>query len=99
MVACGVPDADSASAVSAPEPIPLPVVWALDAYLTVRTWKTPYSAETAGSVLVSRLGRGLDRVTFPKLIRAVAATHRFLADDSAALFPDVIARSPTPFPA
>ncbi|MFF0561956.1 hypothetical protein [Streptomyces sp. NPDC004266] len=63
----------------------------------MRTWKAPHSTETAGPVLVSRLGRGLDRVTFPKLIRAVAATHKFLAQDAAALSPDVIARSPTPF--
>ncbi|MFF2305963.1 hypothetical protein ACFVVP_26070 [Streptomyces sp. NPDC058128] len=89
---------NSASAVAAPVPIPLPVVWALDYYLPVRTWKPPHSSETTGPVLVSRLGRGLDRVTFPKLIRAVAATHPFLTEDAAALVPDVIARSPAPFP-
>ncbi|WP_329274270.1 hypothetical protein [Streptomyces sp. NBC_00691] len=48
--------------------------WALDAYLPVRTWKPPHSSETTGPVLVSRLGGGLDRVTYPKLICAVAAT-------------------------
>ncbi|MFE6813561.1 hypothetical protein [Streptomyces sp. NPDC057675] len=85
---------NSASAVAAPVPIPLPVVWALDAYLPVRTWKSPHSSETTGPVLLSRLGRGLDRVTYPRLIRAVAATHPFLAEDAAALSPDVIARSP-----
>ncbi|MFI8105371.1 hypothetical protein [Streptomyces sp. NPDC086023] len=90
---------NSASAVAATAPIPLPVVWALDDYLPVRTWKAPYSTETAGPVLVSRLGRALDRVTYPKLIRSVAATHRFLAEDAAALSPDVIARSPSPLTA
>ncbi|MFF6903308.1 hypothetical protein [Streptomyces hydrogenans] len=90
---------NSASAVSAPEPIPLPVVWALDDYLPVRTWRLPHSSETTGPLLVSRLGRGLDRVTFPKLIRAVAAAHRFLAEDAAGLSPDLIARSPSPFAA
>ncbi|MCB8900902.1 MULTISPECIES: hypothetical protein [unclassified Streptomyces] len=34
----------------------------------------------------------------PKLIRAVAAAHPCLAEDAAALTPDIIARSPTPFP-
>ncbi|MER6477683.1 hypothetical protein [Streptomyces filamentosus] len=90
---------NSASAVAGPEPIPMPVVWALDDYLPVRTWRPPHSTESTGPVLVSRLGRGLDRVTFPKLIRAVAATHRFLAEDAAGLSPDLIARSPSPFAA
>lgn len=80
---------NSASAVAAPVPIPLPVVWALDDYLPAGTWKPPHSTETSGPVLVSRPGRVLDRMTFPKLIRSVAATHRFLTEDAAGLSPDL----------
>ncbi|MFE7551053.1 hypothetical protein [Streptomyces gardneri] len=86
---------NAASAVAAP--IPLPAVWVLDDYLPVRTWKTPHSTESCGPVLVSRLGRGLDHVTYTRLIRNVASTHKYLAEHAATLPPpDVIARSPSP---
>lgn len=35
----------------------------------------PRSTECTGPLLLSRTGRGLDRVTFPRLLRDVAATH------------------------
>ncbi|MET9155393.1 hypothetical protein ABZX82_29575 [Streptomyces griseoflavus] len=88
---------NSASAVTHPHPIPRPVVWALDEYLPVRTHKAPHSTGTTGPLLLSRTGRGLDRVTFPRLLRDVAATHPDLAEISSSLLPDVVAHSPSPF--
>ncbi|MEU8828828.1 hypothetical protein [Streptomyces sp. NPDC048636] len=88
---------NSASAVAAPAPIPRPVVWALDEYLPVRPHKAPHSTETTGPLLLSRTGRGLDRVTLPRLLREVAATHPDLADNAPTLLADTIAHSPSPF--
>ncbi|WP_309049162.1 hypothetical protein [Streptomyces sp.] len=88
---------NSTSAVTHLQPIPRQVVWALDEYLPVRTHKTPHSTETTGPLLLSRTGRGLDRVTFPKMLRDVAATHPDLADISSSLLPDAVAHSPSPF--
>ncbi|MEU1895728.1 hypothetical protein [Streptomyces pristinaespiralis] len=88
---------NSASAVTATTPIPRPVLWALDEYLPVRTHKAPHSTETAGPLLLSRTGRALDRVTFPRLLRDVAATHPDLQDVANTLLPDAVAHSPSPF--
>ncbi|MER5555951.1 hypothetical protein ABT001_30505 [Streptomyces sp. NPDC002793] len=87
----------STSAVTTPRPIPRPVVWALDEYLPVRTHKAPHSTETTGPLLLSRTGRGLDRVTFPRLLRDVAATHPDLEGIARTLLPDIVAHSPSPF--
>ncbi|MFB7327034.1 hypothetical protein [Streptomyces sp. NPDC056190] len=67
---------NSASAVGPLTPLPRPLVWALDEYLPVRTHKAPHSTQTEGPLLVSRTGRGLDRVTFTRLLRDVAAPPR-----------------------
>nr|WP_208026385.1 Tn3 family transposase [Streptomyces sp. Tu 3180] len=88
---------NSSSAVTRLQPVPRPVVWALDEYLPVRTHKAPHSTETTGLLLLSRTGHGLDRVTFPRLLRTVAATHPDLKDIAPFLLPDVVARSPSPF--
>ncbi|MFI7278451.1 hypothetical protein [Streptomyces sp. NPDC049879] len=88
---------NAASAVAAAAKIPRPVVWALDEYLPVRTHRGPDSYEDRGPLLVSRLGRGLDRMTFPKLIRAVAASHPDLEEIAPGLLPDTVAHSPSPF--
>ncbi|MEW1870070.1 hypothetical protein AB0420_18390 [Streptomyces caelestis] len=88
---------NSASAVTRPQPVPRPVVWALDDYLPVRTHKAPHSTGTTGPLLLSRTGRALDRVTFPRLLRGVAATHPDLEDIAPTLLPDVVAHSPSPF--
>ncbi|MFF1604816.1 hypothetical protein ACFVYV_46855 [Streptomyces mirabilis] len=47
----------------------------------------PHSTETEGRLLVSRTGRGLDHVTFTRLLREVAPS----------LHPDLVAHSPSPF--
>ncbi|MEU5476660.1 hypothetical protein [Streptomyces mirabilis] len=78
-------------------PIPRPLVWALDEYLPVRTHKAPHSTETEGPLLLSRTGRGLDHVTFTRLLREVAATHPDLEEIAPGLHPDVVAHSPSPF--
>ncbi|WP_405814613.1 hypothetical protein OG241_08435 [Streptomyces sp. NBC_01390] len=88
---------NSASAVGPLTPIPRPLVWALDDYLPVRTHKAPHSTETEGPILVSRTGRGLDHVTFTRLLREVAAAHPDLKEIAATLHPDVVAHSPSPF--
>ncbi|MFE9976067.1 hypothetical protein ACFYRD_36480 [Streptomyces hirsutus] len=88
---------NSTSAVTHLQPIPRPVVWALDDYLPVRTHKTPHSTDTTGPLLLSRTGRGLDRVTFPRLLRDVAATHPDLEEIAPSLLPDIVAHSPSPF--
>ncbi|MDQ1031262.1 site-specific recombinase XerD [Streptomyces umbrinus] len=88
---------NSASAVGPLASIPRPLVWALDEYLPVRTHKAPHSTETEGPLLVSRTGRGLDHVTFTRLLREVAATHPDLNEIAPALHPDVVAHSPSPF--
>ncbi|GGO98258.1 hypothetical protein [Wenjunlia tyrosinilytica] len=88
---------NSASAVGPLTPIPRPVLWALDEYLPARTHKAPHSTKTHGPLLLSRTGRGLDRVTFPRLLREVAATHPDLTEIAPTLLPDVVAHSPSPF--
>ncbi|WP_331725070.1 hypothetical protein OG783_33675 (plasmid) [Streptomyces jietaisiensis] len=88
---------NSASAVARSQRIPRPVVWALDEYLPIRTHKAPHSTETTGPLLLSRTGRALDRVTFPRLLRDVAATHPDLQETAPTLLPDVVAHSPSPF--
>ncbi|MDX3280443.1 hypothetical protein PV435_29795, partial [Streptomyces scabiei] len=88
---------NSASAVGPLTPIPRPLVWALDEYLPVRTQKAPHSTETEGPLLLSRTGRGLDHVTFTRLLREVAATHPDLEEIAPGLHPDVVAHSPSPF--
>ncbi|MGW5124578.1 hypothetical protein ACWEQ7_11085 [Streptomyces sp. NPDC004069] len=88
---------NSASAVGPLTPLPRPLVWALDEYLPVRTHKAPHSTETEGPLLISRTGRGLDHVTFTRLLRDVAATHPDLKDIAPTLHPDVVAHSPSPF--
>ncbi|MDG5807924.1 hypothetical protein P9869_35810 [Streptomyces ossamyceticus] len=88
---------NSASAVAELQPIPRPVVWALDEYLPVRTHKAPHSGPAHGPLLLSRTGRGLDRVTFPRILRDVAATHPDLKEIAPVLLPDVLAHSPSPF--
>jgi len=88
---------NSASAVGPLTPIPRPLVWALDEYLPVRTHKAPHSTLTEGPLLVSRTGRGLDHVTFTRLLREVAATHPDLEEIAPTLHPDVVAHSPSPF--
>ncbi|MGA4803573.1 hypothetical protein [Streptomyces lavendulocolor] len=88
---------NSSSAVTITQLIPRPVVWALDDYLPVRTHKAPHSTATSGPLLVSRTGRGLDRVTLPRLLRDVATTHPDLQELAPALLPDVVAHSPSPF--
>ncbi|MGW3200058.1 hypothetical protein ACWDBD_36935 [Streptomyces sp. NPDC001118] len=88
---------NGASGITSIHSIPRPVVWALDEYLPVRTHKAPHSTETTGPLLVSRTGRGLDRVTFPRLLREVAATHPDLEEVAPTLHPDVVAHSPSPF--
>ncbi|MEU6010123.1 hypothetical protein [Streptomyces sp. NPDC047453] len=70
---------NGASGITSIHTTPRPVVWALDEYLPVRTHKAPHSTDTTGPLLVSRTGRGLDRVTFPRLLRGMAATHPDLA--------------------
>ncbi|MFE7236069.1 hypothetical protein ACFVAF_36755 [Streptomyces sp. NPDC057596] len=88
---------NGASGITSIHTIPRPVVWALDEYLPVRTHKAPHSTETTGPLLVSRTGRGLDRVTFPRLLRDVAASHPDLKELAPTLHPDVVAHSPSPF--
>ncbi|MGW3100035.1 hypothetical protein ACWDCC_42095 [Streptomyces sp. NPDC001102] len=88
---------NSASAVGDHIAIPRPLVWALDEYLPVRTHKAPHSTETEGPLLVSRTGRGLDHVTFTRVLREVAATHPDLGEVAGTLHPDVVAHSPSPF--
>jgi site-specific recombinase XerD len=88
---------NGASAVMASQKIPRPVVWALDDYLPVRPHRAPHSTDHDGPLLLSFSGRGLDRMTFPKLIRAVAATHPDLKEIAPTLLPDVVAHSPCPF--
>ncbi|MFE2684458.1 hypothetical protein [Streptomyces mirabilis] len=88
---------NSSSAVGPLTRIPRPLVWALDEYLPVRTHKAPHSTETEGRLLVSRTGRGLDHVTFTRLLREVAATHPDLEEVAPSLHPDLIAHSPSPF--
>ncbi|MFJ4008025.1 hypothetical protein ACIPWL_31925 [Streptomyces sp. NPDC090023] len=88
---------NSASAVGDLSPIPRPLVWALDDYLPARTPKAPHSTETEGPLLLSRTGRGLDHVTFTRLLREVAATHPDLTDMAPTLHPDIVAHSPSPF--
>ncbi|MEU3050328.1 hypothetical protein ABZ705_28130 [Streptomyces sp. NPDC006984] len=88
---------NSSSAVTGFQPVPRPVVWALDEYMPVRTHKAPHSTAETGPLLVSRTGRGLDRVTFPRIIRDVAAGHPDLEEVAPSLLPDVIAHSPSPF--
>ena len=63
----------------------------------MRTHKAPHSSETEGPLLVSRTGRGLDHVTFTRLLREVTATHPDLKEIAPALHPDVVAHSPSPF--
>ncbi|MFD4412455.1 hypothetical protein [Streptomyces sp. NPDC058475] len=88
---------NSSSAVGPLTPIPRPLVWALDEYLPVRTHKAPHSTETKGPLLLSRTGRGLDHVTFTRVLREVAATHPGLEEIAPSLHPDVVAHSPSPF--
>lgn len=88
---------NSSSAVTTPRRIPGPVVWALDDYLPVRTHKAPHSTEATGPLLLSRTGRGLDRVTFARLLREVAASHPELKEIAPTLMPDAVAHSPSPF--
>jgi hypothetical protein len=63
----------------------------------VRTHKAPHSTEAEGPLLVSRTGRGLDHVTFTRLLREVAATHPDLEEIAPSLHPEVVAHSPSPF--
>lgn len=88
---------NSSSAITPRGAVPAPVVWALDDYLPARTHKAPHSTETTGPLLLSRTGRPLERVTFLRLVRAVAASHPELADIAPTLMPDVVAHSPSPF--
>lgn len=77
--------------------IPRPVVWALDEYLPVRTHKAPHSTETTGPLLVSRTGRGLDRVTFPRSARAAGrGTEALRKLNAVAVIPARILPEPRP---
>ncbi|CAL9628415.1 hypothetical protein SUDANB99_05967 (plasmid) [Streptomyces sp. enrichment culture] len=75
------------SAVPAVTPVPRPVLWALDEYLPVRTHKAAHSTEATGPLLRSRTERGLDRVTFPRLLRDVAPPHPDLEQIAPTLLP------------
>jgi hypothetical protein len=90
---------NSASAVAPWTRIHPEVVWALDEYLAVRTWRPPASTETTGPLLVSYRGNAFDRPTITKVIRAVAATHPALEEVAPGLTPDTVAHSPSPFAA
>ncbi|WP_060903176.1 hypothetical protein [Streptomyces europaeiscabiei] len=87
---------NGSSAVATLTSVPRPVVWALDEYLPVRTHKAPHSGPEHGPLLLFRTGGGLDRVTFPKLLRDVAVTHPDLTEIAPTLLPDAVAHSPTP---
>lgn len=89
---------NSSSAVGPMTDIPRPVVWALDEYLPVRVHKAPASSETRGPLLTSRRGKALDVVvTYPRILRTVAASHPDLVEIAATLSPDAVAHSPSPF--
>lgn len=88
---------NAASAVAAWSAIPRPVVLALDDYLVERTWRTPHSTQSTGTLLLSRYGRALDRITTLNLVRAVAATHPDLEEIAPTMRLDDVAHSPSPF--
>ncbi|MGW1189251.1 hypothetical protein [Streptomyces sp. NPDC002559] len=84
-----VPQKNNTASATAWTELPRPVVWALDDYLPVRTWRTPHSTATTGPLLLSRNGRGIDRVnTLKDIVRTVARTHPDLAE---------LAHTPSPF--
>ncbi|MGW2181226.1 hypothetical protein ACWCXX_24635 [Streptomyces sp. NPDC001732] len=93
-----IPQKNNTASATAWTELPRPVVWALDDYLPVRTWRTPHSTATTGPLLLSRNGRGIDRVnTLKDIVRTVAHTHPDLTELAPTLSPDAVAHTPSPF--
>ncbi|MFJ2589712.1 hypothetical protein [Streptomyces sp. NPDC087538] len=97
-VTAAVPQKNNTDSATAWRELPRPVVWALDDYLPVRTWRTPHSTATTGPLLLSRNGRAIDRVnTLKDIVRTVAAGHPDLTELAPALSPDAVAHTLSPF--
>lgn len=93
-----IPQKNNTDSATAWTELPRPVVWALNEYLPVRTWKEPYSNASTGPLLLSRNGRAIDRVnTLKDIVRAVAATHPDLEEIAPTLSPDAVAHTLSPF--
>lgn len=97
-VTAAVPQKNNTDSATVWTELPRPVVWALDDYLPVRTWRSPHSTATTGPLLLSRNGRAIDRVnTLIDIVRTVAATHPDLTELAPTLSPDAVAHTPSPF--